>query len=128
MAVEFGREERIVGYDVTVIKDMASGTCKGSTIVRPGIFWVAILSKVGFWAKGLWEAFGTMAINHTGSVGILRTTWAVNHTLGDSLIEHGLGNRIRDLSRDNAVYVSGIADLVAFGKEDQEVDVWQAML
>ena len=52
----------------------------------------------------------------------------MDHTLCDCGIEHGMSDRVRDLSRDNGVYMSGITDLELLPQKDEEVDVRETTL
>ena len=52
----------------------------------------------------------------------------MHHALCDGGIEGGMGNRVRDLSKDNGVNVSSITYFVLLLQEDEKVDVRQTTL
>jgi len=59
---------------------------------------------------------------------IWSTTGTMQHVLGDRLIEEGMEVRIRELCRDNAINMVGIAYLVWPLEEDEEMHMGQATL
>ena len=111
-----------------VVKDVTFGIFIGAAILRPGVFRVAIFTEAGFWTEILWKILVAFAIDHADSFWVCRTTGAMHHALCDGLIQHGMSCRVRDLSGDDGVNVSGIADLVRSPQEDEQMDVRQTTL
>ena len=128
MAVIPGRQERVVGNDVTVVKGLTPAVGVGATIVWPGIFWIAIFTETCFRAKLLWKMLAANSIDHAGCIWMFRTAGTVGHALCDGLVEHQLGDRVRDLSGDNGVYMSSVTYLVLLLQKYKEMDVRQATL
>ena len=121
-------EERIIRNDVTIVKDLTLGVGIGAAIVRSGVLWIAIFTEMCFWTKVLGEALVAFSINHAGGVCILSTAGAMGHALCDSLIQHGVGDRIRDLCGDDGIDMGSVANLVSLLQEYEEVNVRQTTL
>jgi hypothetical protein len=88
VTVIFGREERAVRDDVSVVKDISFTIGVGATIVWPGILWIAIISKASFIAKHFWIVLATLTINHA----FLWSAGTMKHAHGNSLVQHWMGN------------------------------------
>ena len=97
----------------------------GPAIVRSGIFGITILTHTCFSTKFLWIVLAALPINHAGCIWVLWTTRIMYHALCD---KGGMGNRVRDLGRDNGVYMSSITDLKLLPQQNEEMDVRQTML
>jgi len=117
------RQKRIIGNDTVVINGLTFGVGIGPAIVRPGVFWIAILTQPGFWAKVLWKMLAAFFIDHAGSLWVFWTTRTVHHALCYGGIEHGMSNRVKDLRRDDGVYMGSIMDLILLPQKDEEMDV-----
>src|ERR1700677_894459 len=52
----------------------------------------------------------------------------MQHTLCDNLIEDGMGNRIRELSRDDLVHMQGVVYFVLMSKEYEKMKMWETSL
>src|ERR1700683_3700688 len=113
----------IIRNDIAIVKSLTFGVGTGPTIVRSDIFWITIFTHAGFRAEGLWIVLAALSIDHAGCFWVSRTAGTVDHTLCDCGIEHGMSDRVRDMSRDNGVYMSRITDLELLPQKDEEVDV-----
>jgi len=63
---------------------------KNQAIVRPSIKWIAFLSPICSLSKVLGKAFTTFSIDHILGLGIVSTTWTMQHVFGDFCIEKWL--------------------------------------
>jgi len=56
---------------------------KNQAIVRPSIEWITVLSLIYSLSILLGKAFTTFFIDYTLGLGIVNTTWTMEHTFGD---------------------------------------------
>ena len=63
---------------------------KNQVIVRPSIEWIALLSLICSLSKVLGKVFTTFSIDHTLGLGIVNTTWTMEHIFGDFCIKEWL--------------------------------------
>jgi len=63
---------------------------KNQAIVRPSIEWITVLSLICSLFILLGKVFTTFSINHTLGLGIINTTWTIEHIFGDFCIEKWL--------------------------------------
>jgi len=63
---------------------------KYQAIVRPSIEWIVLLSPIYSFSKVLEKAFTTFSIDHILGLGIVSTTWTMQHVFGDFCIEKWL--------------------------------------
>ena len=66
---------------------------------------IGILRNCGGITKGFGKSLGTLAINHAWRIGMIRTTWAMNHMLDNSSIKFRLLDRIWELSRKQVIHI-----------------------
>jgi hypothetical protein len=107
---------------------MTLGIGEGATIVWPSIFWISIISKACFLTELLAIALAAVSIDHAGSIGILWTTGTMEHALGDGLMQDGMSDWVRKLSRDDGVHILSVVNLVPPTKEYEEVYVRETTL
>ena len=122
------REKRIIKNDVTIVKDLTLGVGIGAAVVRSGILWITVFTEMCFRTKFFGKVLAAFFINHAGGMSILSTTGAVGHALCDSLIQHGVGDRIRDLCGDDGIDMGSVANLVSLLQKYEEVNVRQTTL
>jgi len=60
---------------------------KNQAIVRPSIKWITILSPICSLSILLGKVFTVFSIDHTLGLGIVNTTWTMEHIFGDFFIE-----------------------------------------
>jgi len=63
---------------------------KNQAIVRPSIEWITVLSPICSLSILLGKAFTAFSIDYTLSLGIVSTTWTMQHIFGDFCIEKWL--------------------------------------
>ena len=63
---------------------------KDQAIIRPSIEWITVLSPICSLSILLGKAFITFSIDHTLGLGIVNTTWTMQHIFGDFCIEEWL--------------------------------------
>jgi len=63
---------------------------KNQAIVRPSIKWITALSLICSLSILLGKAFTTFSIDHTLGLGIVNTTWTMEHIFGDFCIKEWL--------------------------------------
>jgi len=122
------RQKGVVGNDVTVVKGMTFGVGIGFTIIWPGILRITIFTIAGLGVKILWIMLAAFTVDHARSVSVFRTAGTMHHALCDDLIEHGMSNRVRDLTRHDRIHMGSITDLKGTFQKEQEMDVRQATL
>ena len=122
------RQIRVIRDDAAVVKGVAFAICISPAILRPSIFWIAILSKAGFRTKLLWIMLAALALYHARSISVFITAKTMHHALCDIGVEHGMSNRIRDLGRNDGVNMSGITDFERPSQKEEEMDVGQSTL
>jgi hypothetical protein len=118
----------VIRDDIAIVKGLTSGIGIGPTIVGSGIFRITIFAEAGLRTEDLWKVLATLSIDHAGCGWEFRTARTVHHALSDSGIEGGMGNGIRDLSRDDGVDVSCITYFEGLPQKDEEMDVRQTTL
>ena len=128
VAVVLGRQMRGVGDDITIVKDVTSSSGESASIVWPGILGITVISKTCGLTELLAITLAALTIHHAGRVGMLRTARAMQHAGGDGLVEHGVGDWVRELGRDNAIDLIGITNFVLLTKEYEEVYVRETTL
>jgi len=70
------------------------------------------MTQMGFGTKVLWKMLAAFSIDHAGSIWMFWTTGTMHNAFFYGGIEHGMSNRVRDLSRDNGVYMGSIMDVI----------------
>jgi len=63
---------------------------KNQDIVRPSIEWITVLSLICSLSILLGKVFTTFSIDHTLGLGIVSSTWTMQHIFGDFCIEEWL--------------------------------------
>jgi len=63
---------------------------KNQAIVRPSIEWITVLSPICSLSILLGKAFTIFSIDHTLGLGIVNTTWTMQHIFDDFCIEKWL--------------------------------------
>ena len=96
-------------------------------IFMSSIFRIAILSKMCLRTKLLRIMLAALALYHARSIWEFIIARTMHHALCDSGIKHGMHNRVRDLSRNNGVDMSGIINLER-PSHKEEMNVWQVTL
>jgi hypothetical protein len=93
-----------------------------TTIIRSGIFRIAILLHDCCIAERLWKVLFALAILQTS----LRRARAMKHVFGDYFVELGMFIAVWDLGRDECINLIDITDLVLILKKDKQVHVRKA--
>ena len=76
--------------DLILIGESGSIMFKNQAIVRPSIEWITVLSPICSLFILLRKVFTIFSIDHTLGLGIVNTTWTIQHILGDFCIEKWL--------------------------------------
>src|SRR5882762_3476633 len=118
----------VIRNDIAIVKGLTFGIGIGSTVVGSGIFWITVITIAGFGTEDLSIVLAALSINHTGSFFVCLATGTMHHALCDCGIESGMGNRVRDLSRDDGVDMSSITNFKVLLQKDEEMDVRQTTL
>ena len=63
---------------------------KNQAIVRPNIEWITVFSTICSLSILLGKVFTIFSIDHTLGLGIVNTTWTMQHIFGDFCIEEWL--------------------------------------
>ena len=76
--------------DHILISESGPIAFKNQAIVRPSIKWITILSPICSLSILFGKVFTTFSIDHTLGLGIVNTTWTMEHIFGDFCIEKWL--------------------------------------
>jgi len=60
---------------------------KNQAIIRPSIEWITVLSPICFLSILLGKVFTTFSIDYILGLGIVNTTWTMEHIFGNFCIE-----------------------------------------
>jgi len=82
MTIKEKKKLRIVRNYILIGKS-SSIVFKNQAIVRPSIKWIAFLSPICSLSKVFGKTFTTFSIDHTLGLGIVNTTWTMQHVFGD---------------------------------------------
>jgi len=89
MAIKEKKKLRTVG-DYILISESGPIVFKNQAIVRPSIKWIIVLSPICSLSILLGKVFITFFIDHTLGLGIISSTWTMEHIFGDFFIEKWL--------------------------------------
>jgi len=103
---------------------LRSRSLEGTTIVRPGILWIAILFELGLLTEGLGEVLLASAIVQA-SVWSART---MKHVLGDCGMKLRVLIWVRNLGRDEGIHLFNSANFVVLPEKDKKVHMRKATL
>jgi len=82
MTIKEKKKLRTVG-DHILISESGPITFKYQAIVRPSIEWITVLSSICSLFILLRKVFTIFSIDHTLGLGIVNTTWTMEHIFGD---------------------------------------------
>jgi len=81
--------------DHILVGEPSSIAFKSQAIIRSSIERITVLSPICSFSIVFGKAFTTLSIDHTLGLGIISTTWTMQHVFGDFGIEERLKLRIR---------------------------------
>ena len=97
-----------------------------TTVVRPGILRITVLSIYGMLIERLWIMLATSSIDHARCVRFISTTGTMKHAISDGLIEKRILILVRKLSRHDIINLICIMNFVVWMKKDEAMHVWKA--
>jgi len=89
MTIKEQKKLRTVG-DHILIGESGPIAFKNQAIVRPSIKWITVLSPICPLSILLRKTFTTFSIDHTLGLGIISSTWTMQHIFSDFCIEKWL--------------------------------------
>jgi len=89
MAIKEKKKLRTV-VDHILISESGPIAFKNQAIIRPSIKWITVFSPICSLSQVLGKAFTTFSIDHTLGLGIVNTTWTIEHIFGEFCIEKWL--------------------------------------
>ena len=89
MTIKEKKKLRTMG-DHILISESGPITFKNQAIVRPSIKWITVLSPICSLFILLGKVFTIFSIDHILGLGIVNTTWTMEHIFGDFCIEKWL--------------------------------------
>ncbi len=127
VCIVFGHQINIMWYHPTIVQFNAMNqNC--APRISASINRIFVYIRHRFELELAWILLFAFAIFHAWVIWKRNSTWTMHHASGNRLVDQPICLWIRKFNTDHVVYILDRVWLVVFGKQDENVCMWQPTL